>query len=202
MYDETELNPELEGFAASLRNVSAPDANIDRDQLMYDAGWAAAMTSSRNENAPVATLNRKSGFSSMILSFAGGVAVATAVLLSVVPASNDYATDQPSVAVTESVTVPEQQIAASNPINSEDSSSTPVDLMEWIDNLPPGHSFALGFSSRPVSPNLTEAKASLTLPTNERQREPTNQALMQELIPRQRKLTIIPSWTAWLTPGA
>ena len=73
MSDETELNPELEGLAASLRSVPAPKAKIDRDQLMYDAGWAAAMT---NGNANVSVGSR--GLASLTMSFACGVAVAAA----------------------------------------------------------------------------------------------------------------------------
>jgi len=198
MSDEPEMNPELESFAASLRNTGASEAKIDREQLMYDAGLAAAIS----QHQPVAAVTHKHGMPTIALSFVSGIAVAAAVLLSVVP----FAIDRPS---SESGSIAESKPTSPIPIqvatqpvdDAEDTDARQVDLLDWIDNLPPGHSVAAGFSSRPVSPEFESTKVSLSRPTNQFRREPTTHLLMQELVPRTRQREVFPDWTGWLSPG-
>ena len=55
MSDKTRMNDdlpndfsddgELTGLEESLRGISLPPANVDRDELLYQAGWAAAIAS-------------------------------------------------------------------------------------------------------------------------------------------------------------
>jgi hypothetical protein len=196
MCDETELNPELESFAANLRNVPAPKANIDRDQLMYDAGWAAAITN----NTPKVSVGGR-GIASLVMSFAGGVAVAAAVLLSVVPLSQDMddsAIGHSDIAAIDVKTIEEPEVA---PTNFASSDSDEHDLLDWIENLPPGQSINSGFSTRPTNPVLAELDSLDQRSMNQRPITPkTSAQLLSELMPGVATRTSTPTWSAWLTP--
>jgi len=197
MSDETEMNPEMESFAESLRNVPAPNAKIDRDQLMYDAGWAAAVTNSQ----PKVTVGNR-GFKSMAFSFAGGLAVATAVMLSVVPFSGDavstigsreeVASSKPNGA-TEIPTIetPATDIATTN--------SDEPDLLEWIENLPPGRSINPRFSSSPVLASIATRDQRST--TRRQTKQKTSRQLFRELMPEVSTRPSNPTWSTWLIPG-
>ncbi len=199
MSDETEMNPELENFAANLQNVPAPRANIDRDQLMYEAGWAAALAA---QQPKVKTQTR--GVSSLAISFASGIAVATAVLLSTVPFfGNEGSNDQPAIAAndrieTETIAIevnnlPDSQLAATNRDDR--------DLLGWIESLPPGHSIRTGFSSVQTSPKLANTSTD-SRPVNQRSYRPkTSGQLMRELIPDAINQPQPPTWSAWLMLG-
>ena len=43
MSDEAKLNPQLKQLEASLGRLVIPSASLNRDELMYQSGWAAAM---------------------------------------------------------------------------------------------------------------------------------------------------------------
>ncbi len=196
MSDETEMNPDLERFATSLRSVPAPKANIDRDQLMYDAGWAAAIAN----RGPTVTV-RGRGFSSLALSFAGGVAVAAAILLSVVPFTGDVsstvesglriaAATPTSTDMSEALEIPATEIAAA--------ASDEPDLLEWIENLPPGQSINSGFSTSPVLASMSGVQRSTgQLPCIPK----TSGQLFRELMPSVSTRHSTPAWPAWFIPG-
>ena len=191
MSDETELNPELESLEASLRNVPAPKANIDRDQLMYDAGWAAAMT---NGNANVSVGGR--GLASLSMSFACGVAVAAAVLLSVVPFSDEAdlsAILHNGIASVDGETIEESERP---PTIVASTDSDKPDLLAWIENLPTGQSIHSGFSTRPTNPVLAKVDSIHQRPDMPK----TSAQLLSELMPDVASRPATPAWSAWLIP--
>lgn len=65
MSEQENLNHELKAIEASLENVSLPDGNLKRgsrgrDELMYNAGWAAAMSSLNRQSAGEVDSTRES----------------------------------------------------------------------------------------------------------------------------------------------
>lgn len=84
MSDEAKLNSELERFESKLKNVSTPKVEINRDQLMYDAGWAAALSAAASVGSvhPNSSISMKR-LTSLAVSFTSGLAVASAVLMSI-----------------------------------------------------------------------------------------------------------------------
>ena len=196
MSDETEMNPELENFAAKLQNVPAPEAKLDRDQLMYDAGWAAALSN----QTPKATV-RGRGFSSLAMSFAGGIAVAAAVLLSIVPLAQDV--DAPTIGHDGVALMDVKQTVefAGPTSHAASSDAKETDLLAWIENLPPGESISSGFSSRPTNPALANLDSSSQRLANQRPYKPkTSGQLLSELMPDVATRPATPAWSAWLMP--
>jgi len=200
MSDETKMNDELQQFADQLQRSDLPSAKVDRDQLMYDAGWAAAKESVEAVSIQT-TQTKRNGFSSLALSFCGGVAVAAALLLSILPLGDgDPGNAKSSIAANTPSVEPNVADAANSTVAASDEFENKIDLLEWIEKLPAGHTVDSGFSSRPNS--LVLMKTDLTTPraVNPLSRMPkTSQQIMQELMPtsvRTRKTN--PSWASWL----
>lgn len=196
MCNEPQLNPELENFEDALRQFAVPQANVDRDQLMYDAGWAAAMA---NRKPEVAVPGR--GFTSLAMSFAGGVAVAAAVLLSVVPLNQEVdrgAIANNGVALLDAEKTDEP---AGSAISVASSNEEETDLLAWIENLPPGQSINSGFSTSPTNPALANFDSSSQQLANQKPYRPkTSGQLLSELIPGVAARPATPAWSAWLMP--
>ena len=186
MFDESEMVPELEKFAAELRQVEAPEANIDRDQLMYDAGWAAAKAQNKTS-----TVIRSNGWRTVALSFASGVSVAAAVLLLALPLADESSTDTPTTG----------QVAVATPAETTVERSNEPNVMDWIENIPHGHSLASGFASRPVLQAIPRSGKVETRSQYRNRRQPTTQTLMQELMPRTQSHKMTTDWSAWLING-
>ncbi len=204
MSDETPIDAELESFAKKLSQSKLPSANIDRDQLMYDAGWAAAKASLESSttsasSATAATTSRNGFLTSIAVSFCSGVAAAAAIMVTMFPGENNTSirvASNDEVKVIESVDSTELNRAfpsADTLTEGED------DLLAWIDNLPQGHTVSANFSSK-VSPFDFDDPDSLA--TSSRARPPrTSRRMMRELIPTTQTRQTIPAWTAWLGTG-
>ena len=188
------MNPELESFAANLRSVPAPKSNVDRDQLMYDAGWAAALA---HQEPKVKTRSR--GLSSLAMSFVGGVAVAAAVLLSVMPLFDNGISNDSGTEV--AVQTTEESDKTIEPSQSSIASLEIPDLIEWLESIPPGHSIRSSITSTPATPALSITNADNQPAINQRPSRPKNSAqLFQELLPDSVARSKPPTWMTWLAP--
>jgi hypothetical protein len=195
MSDETRMNPELEKFAAQLGQADLPAIKLDRDQLMYDAGWAAALA----QRAPVPVSQPKSGLSTIAISFVSGLGVAAMLMLMLSPAveSTDGTGNDTMIAATSS----EDPASDNSRPASADATDTvqktqPEDLLAWLDDIPVGHSISSGFTTRPTTEVKLDAAdtasrfdAPLILPAS------TNSELMRQLTPRKRAKPKLPAWS-------
>lgn len=98
MFDEHKIPPELAELERRLGAINVPPAKIDRDELLFQSGWAAAMAEVENQQAPAARLseNRNWIWPAMTGAMAT-VAAVLAVILFLEPATN-----QPNSVVTNS----------------------------------------------------------------------------------------------------
>lgn len=61
MSDESRIDPELKKLEAQLQGIGLPNPKVDRDRVLYQSGWAAAMaTVERGGSPPVSVHPRKS----------------------------------------------------------------------------------------------------------------------------------------------
>ncbi|QEG23047.1 hypothetical protein [Mariniblastus fucicola] len=201
MSDETKMNPDLESFAASLQSVPIPESKLDRDQLMYDAGWAAAIAQSNQT-----TKTRRRSLPTIALSFVSGIAVSAAVMLSVLPMpTGGSEVNSIQVAATDG-----QEVNANRPIDIAAAGSpektTPnrdeVDLLRLIENVPPGHSIDASFGSQAIAPQLAQTDGyDENQSTTPASRPQTSYQMMQELLPNVRVQNSAPAWSAWMSLG-
>ena len=196
MSDETKMNAELEAFAASLQNVPAPEAELNRDQLMYEAGFAAAVA-----QADPVVVRKSRNLPALAVTFASGVAVASAVLISVMPLStSDSDADAKVPRVAAKTARPDAE--KFELVMAEQPDTRPDELLKRVQNLRPGHSINAGFGSRSIMPKLAQTESLDADDFSAPARPPqTSIELMRELAPKMRTLNRSPAWHTWLTIG-
>jgi hypothetical protein len=204
MSDETKMNQDLENFEASLREVGAPVSNVDRDQLMYDAGWAAALaTENTAQHSPTATtFNGAKKLPSIFLSFASGLAVATAVMLAFIPMGDSPQSNSIVASADLEMTNPARtphDMFASTERSIDDSvvsDSNSPDVRQWLDDLPANATINARFGL--ASKTETVEIDNTSVP--EIKRPATAQRLLSELLPPSAARQASPTFSAWLIP--
>jgi len=208
MSDKKKLAADLEVIESALRDLPVPTTNIDRDQLMYDAGWAAALV----KRAPKTKTSQ--GFSTLAFSFTSGVTVAATLLLSAFAyfgddrRSPDAATEIASIQTVK----PATDQARNRPTNFDSnppSASTEIktDLVDWLQNVPPGRNISSGFLAIQTFPKLANLES---MNQTEFNRQPpklqTSTQLIRELLPLAPNQVhddrVPPAWPAWFGRGS
>lgn len=207
MSDESKLNPELKKLEASLSQYRLPKSSINRDQLMYQSGWAAALASLdsptmiadvsgdlENDRQPLSRLAWPA-----IATLASAAAVVLGVLLTLQIGPSSFAD-------------PNQQAADSSPTASRQRENQLIDVAsqarglastdpdEELDavmrvlELPAGHVLKSGLAFQAVVWQDPDLQTQRPAPLGEQasspdlRAEPVNhRQLMDELLPGRRR---------------
>ena len=208
MFDETPLNPNLKSLEAALRGLPAPSSDLTRgsrrDDLMYQAGWAAALASLDDQTAPNSAtttppIAATTSTPRWLWPTATLVATAAAIWLSVL-LIQDPTKNQNVVAVTETVEASDDLIEEQEVVEAPNAdartakprSAPQYDLVRDVFKLPRGRilNARLAFSGRAYPVATIDTKASEVGQGGEGDFEPrvrrvqTQRQLLQEFLDR------------------
>lgn len=202
MSDETKMNSDLEKFESDLQGMSVPSANINRDQLMYDAGWAAALSGNGGRTIPdrIVPTRAPRKLTSFALPFASGLAVACVVLLAVL---QFRATRNPDGALATEGTLAEasrRNLESSGFASPAKKTQTQIpdpafDLIDIVNELPVNQTI----SSRLAVTETRTDYVDSGLP-DLRRKPPTASQLLRELLPNAPVRQPSGSFAAWMLP--
>jgi hypothetical protein len=204
MSDETKLNSELKNLEASLGRLTIPPTSIDRDELMYQSGWAAAMASLGHESSPLKPVRSRTPASGWVWPVATGLASAAAILFGVLlffpssdgPNSGDRLHvaslgDSQADNLDGSLNSELERTGLTNPPKHEGRDFDPADIMSLVLDFPAGQvlnsrlAFRQGFVTVQPGRQVTRPSSLIKPPA-------TQQQLLDELLPnRQRQ---VPTW--------
>ena len=198
MSDQTGLTPELKNLESHLLGVQLPGSKFDRDETLYQSGWAAAMAQAQSTKT-VATARWMWPASSGVLAT---LAAVLAVML-VLKTGVDDRGGQTGLAQTEITTETpddgpnrEHQAAAKDegvrPAEQHKAPPIGPDLMRLVDNLG-GPLLSSSLLARIQSPrrqmDSTGMPAPVSTYTESFERPVTNRQLMNQLLlPRENRL--------------
>jgi hypothetical protein len=201
MSDEARIDPELKGLEAALQGLLLPASQLSRgssrDDLMYQAGWAAAMTASKNTQVE---LPARVGVRSQrwvwptATTIVSGIAILLAALLILQPnaGSNQATVEVAGSDLSKPVNLSSDRQRESDSLANHDR-EPPVDLVQYVLDMPRDQAL----SSRLVFQNGAEASGlrcdSSDLPTPDRRHlttiekypnsPTTREQLLDELLP-------------------
>jgi hypothetical protein len=203
MSDESQLNPELKKLEATLGRLPIPPASIDRDELMYQSGWAAAMASLGHETVPASSIATPAANQQWIWQASTMVATAAAILFGTMLLNQSLNQGEVEMAIAKNVVPSGVEIA--QPISTEPAEDANVvtvpDLLQLVMDLPDSKTLHAGMV---VGPNFpVDSKPSLKSPVSPSSGNltppMTQQELLDELLPN--RFDRSPKWSLFRLGG-
>lgn len=191
MSDESKVNPDLKKVEAQLGKLSIPGVSIDRDEMMYQSGWAAAIAEMGRESdvsdLPIRNAKHRDRIWPAVacLASAATVVLGTFTLIEV---ANDYYRGSTSrarksgtaqIAATETADTTESDLEKSK---STDDPVEIIDVFSILNDVPDGQVLTSGLSfHQPLS--SVSIHDSSHQPASDWNLKPVNQRqLMNELL--------------------
>ena len=195
MSNEISMNHDLQSLETALQGLPLPKSDVNsgsqRDELMYQAGWAAAMASLEEDGKGIEEVRESKGnraWSSVAL-VATAAAVWLGVLLFQGPIENRYVVEHQEVTEgpVESI---DGEVEVGQPDSGQPLSRQHYDLVQHISNLPRGEALharlALSARSYPVAVQV-QAKEKAGQGSDENYEAPirrpqTQREILQEML--------------------
>ena len=198
MSDETRLKPELKNLEASLARLTPEPATINRDELMYQSGWAAAMASLGHEQDGVGLRETPRRNPAWIWPVSSALVAAATLLLAVMlmnqlkqaPVSAGRQIEPGDITMKAGDTRANSEIVSRVVPPSELNSRTDeIDVVDKVFNLPSGRILRSGLTlQRELSADGSESPIVRNSNRVNNSKPPATQwQLMDELLPNRRR---------------
>ena len=207
MSDESRLNPDLKNLEAKLSRLEIPRASINRDELMYQSGWSAAMASLGHETVPTSSVSTVAANQQWIWQATAMAATAATILVSLLlaiqigsapgPLNDRQVADAEKSAVETKAANSESKVFSTAAESFQLPTGRTIresDILNLVLNLPSGQVLKSGLALQDPSV-AADLDASVSRPSNppSYNRQPVNQMqLMDELLPAGQKK--LPTW--------
>ncbi len=184
MRSEPHLPPELAKIETGLRQLSLPSARVNREQLFYQAGWAAAQ----------ANLDPNlSGTPRLLWPTTSGVLAAAVVVLAVLVARTPTTVPTVVEATVPALEQPTEQVVAKPQVEPFARRSLPT-IRHWAETAP-----LLAMRERALRGEFPEPSLAVSLTVAPHPRTMTARELMQEFLPEAERSesaspAVFPAW--------
>lgn len=197
MSDEFRLNPELKNLEEALGRMEIPQALINRDELMYQSGWAAAMASLGHETVPATSIVTPAANQPWIWQALTMIATAAAILFGTMLLNLSLNQGEVQTEIAKNVGPSGVEIA--QPISTESAEDANVvtvpDLLQLVMDLPDSRTLHAGMVVGPNFPVDSEPGLKSPVSTSSENLTPpmTQQELLNELLPN--RIDRSPKWS-------